>query len=224
MGLVKHVLYLLVTCLCLSTINGQLSRLSLVFQHVKDPNARSLSEMWLDDVNINLIQNKICFGGSDATFVLRANPASGTMEVVAKSLALDVAEPDVKSCRPSFSPVVCDADMCQEDASCSVRALVRCELDNDVSDWETTQFIDFVLYQRSGHLAMLDCMEECTYADSDEIAATGEGHGLPTWALGLIIAGAVVLGALCVAAFVVWKIRSSAPTSKKFCGKLTCAK
>ncbi|KAH9490754.1 hypothetical protein Btru_051175 [Bulinus truncatus] len=218
----------------LSSVGCQLSQLTLQFRHTNDPRAQSTSELWLDDVNINLIQNKVCHAGSDVTFVLRTNPSQGTMQVVSKSIALDVTDQDVHSCKPTYAPVVCDADICKDVGSCSVKAMVACEVDNDVTDWESTVFIDFVLYQDNGHLAMLDCLEKCTYSgDTKTAPGSGQGggggggagsNGLSYLAIGLIVAGAILLGAVLTIAVVVWKIRDSKSAARKYCSRVTCAK
>ncbi|CAL1528537.1 unnamed protein product [Lymnaea stagnalis] len=218
--------------LSIVSVNCQLSLLTFKFTH-KDAKTKSegTTEMKLDDTNMNLVQNKVCFVAEPHRFIVRINPVLDTMEIIPRSIALQNNTDGVRSCLPNKMAVTCSASMCLDVSECTVNAMVSCEEDSDLTSWETTQMMEISLRPASGGLIMTACLERCDDSvkagpsDSDASDQGSDDHGLSRVATGLIIAGAILVGALMVIGMVVWKIRdSNSQMHPRNCHKLTCAK
>ncbi|KAH9490757.1 hypothetical protein Btru_051180 [Bulinus truncatus] len=148
--------------------------------------------------------------------LLRLNPVDGTADVMDEMQGMTNETDRVTSClfEDSDRHVSCvdSPHYCQLNNECVVEIKSSCSPTN----MKTMHYIDVTMATEEKHLQIMGCLAFCEdesflggAAGEDPSSSGGDGRGITSLTLGLIVAGVILVASVLVVGAVVWKIRDS---------------
>ncbi|XP_055860154.1 uncharacterized protein LOC106069880 [Biomphalaria glabrata] len=189
----------------IAIVHGQSSQ-DLTIRIVKE-NTKDYLDTKLKDAEGHILYLSLCRGSGNQAIV-RINPSGGTSEIMDESGGLTKDTKGVTSCMfDSPSNVSCKEGnhFCELNNNCVAEIKSSCS----PSNMRTMHYVDVTLSSAEGLLIVDNCLVLCEAEGYKEVDALSEGNGISDLAVGLIIAGVILVASLLVIGAVIWKIRDS---------------
>ncbi|XP_059173684.1 uncharacterized protein LOC131954163 [Physella acuta] len=162
---------------------------------VSPPESRDIR---IEDKWENTISRGICRApGNKITF--RLSPGDSATDLMDESVALTSRSVGAQQCTPTTlpDPVSCkNGKFCSQGNNCTITIISVCPGFESKSSWDMTEAIDVTIGLVNGDVVLSSCFAVCQ--STADAVLPSQGRGLPEAAVGVIVAGVIVLAAVIV--------------------------